>query len=75
MRYGVYVRERVGQILFVSGVLATVEIFLLTVRASPWIGIYTALCFYGTYFLVSWQEFRMEKIYLRNIMESIEGLD
>lgn len=75
MRYGVYVRERVGQILFVSGVLATVEIFLLTVRASLWIGIYTALCFYGTYFLVSWQEFRREKIYFRNIMESIEGLD
>ena len=43
-------RERLGQLLFVSGVLATVEIFLLTVRANLVVGIYTALCFYGMYF-------------------------
>ena len=75
MRYGIYVRERLGQILFVSGVLATVEIFLLTLRSSLWIGIYTAICFYGAYFLISWQEFRKEKIYFQNIMESLSGLD
>ena len=58
-----------------SGVLATAEIFLLTVRGSLWMGIYTALCFYGTYFLISWQEFRKEEIYFRNIRESLSSLD
>lgn len=75
MRYGVYVRERLGQLLFVSGVLATVEIFLLTVRASLGIGIYTAFCFYGVYFLITWQEYRRKRIYIQNITESLTGLD
>ncbi len=75
MRYGIYVKERLGQIIFVTGVLATAEIFLLTVRSSLWIGIYTAICFYGMYFLISWQEFRKEKIYFQNIMESLSNLD
>lgn len=75
MRYGVYVRERLGQLLLVSGVLATVEIFLLTVRASLGMGIYTAFCFYGAYFFISWQEFQRKRIYFQNIRESLGALD
>ena len=75
MRYGVYLRERLGQLIFVSGVLVTVEIFLLTVQANLAVGIYTALCFLGVYFLVSWLEFRRKKIYFQNIRESLGGLD
>ena len=75
MRYGIYMRERLGQLLFVSGVLATVEIFLLTVRANLVVGIYTALCFYGMYFLVSWLEYHRKKIYFLGIRENLAGLD
>ncbi|MCI8597066.1 MAG: HAMP domain-containing histidine kinase [Lachnospiraceae bacterium] len=75
MRYRSYLRERLGQLLFLTGVLATVEIFLLTVDASMGIGIYIGLCFYGVYFLMTWQEFRRKKIYFLNIEESLDGLD
>ena len=68
-------RERTGQLLFVSGVLATVEIFLLTVRANLVVGIYTFFSFYGVYFLISWLEYRRKKIYFLNIKESLAGLD
>lgn len=75
MRYGIYVKERLGQLLFVSGVMVTAEIFLLTVRANLVVRIYTALCFYGVYFLISWVEFWRKKIYFHNIRESLGGLD
>ena len=75
MRYGVYVKERLGQLLLVSGVLATVEIFLLTVRASAGMGIYTAVCFYGVYFFLSRQEFRRKRIYFQSLTESLGSLD
>lgn len=75
MRYRSYLKERLGQLLFLTGVVATVEIFLLTVQASIGIGIYTGLCFYGFYFLMTWQEFRRKKIYFLNIEESLSGLD
>ncbi len=75
MRYGVYLRERLGQLLLLTGVTATVEIFLLTVRAHVIIGIYTAVCFWGLYFLFSYGEFRRKKIYFQHIMESLAGLD
>ena len=75
MRYGIYVRERFGQLLLVSGVLATVEIFLLTVRASLGVSIYTALCFYGAYVFISWQEFRRKRLYFQSITESLKALD
>ncbi|MCI8996465.1 MAG: HAMP domain-containing histidine kinase [Lachnospiraceae bacterium] len=75
MRYGIYLRERLGQLLFLSGVLATIEIFLLTVRASLAIGVYTALCFYGSFFLLIGLEYRRKKVYLGTIRASLDALD
>lgn len=68
-------RERLGQLLFISGVLATVEIFLLTVQADLSLHLYTAFCFYGSFFLLSWLEFSRKKRYFLSIREKLDGLD
>ncbi len=75
MRYTVYVKERLGQLLLVGGVTATMEIFLLILRAAEGLQIYTAFCAFGVYFLISWGEYRRKKHYFSRLEESLSGLD
>lgn len=75
MRYGVYLKERFGELLLLCGITATVEIFLLTLQAGPALGIYTAVCFFGLYFMLSFGEFRRKKAYFSDLTEKMERLD
>lgn len=75
MRYTVYLKERYGQLLLLSGAVATVEIFLLILQAAGALQIYTAFCAFGVYFLISYGEFCRKKRYFSRIEESLSGLD
>ena len=75
MRYTVYLKERLGQLLLLGGVTATVEIFLLILKAAGPLQLYTALCAFGVYFLISYGEYRRKKYYFSRMEESLSGLD
>lgn len=61
--------------MLLAGLTASVEIFLLTLRAQVVIGIYTAVCFFGLYFFCSYKEFFRKKVYFEAVTESLRGLD
>lgn len=75
MRYLDYLKERFYQLLFVLGIVFTIEAFLLTVPNSAFINWYVAFILIGGYLLLNWFEYHRMKKFLDEADEMITQLE
>lgn len=75
MKYGVYLKERWGWAAIFIWLLFSMETFLLTVRGSFWLGVYTAVSLAAGYAAGTFLDFRRQKVYYEQMQDMAEGLD
>lgn len=75
MRYLDYLKERFYQLLFVLGIVFTIEAFLLTVPNNIFIKWYVLFVIIGGYLLLTWFEYHRMKKFLSEADEMLTQLE